>query len=119
MEQYLRAYVNYLQDDWADWLPLAEFATNNQVSEAHGSSPFFANKGFDPRYQFDLSPAAPNNVDDRRALITARTLSEIHSHLRTELLRAQMRYQDNADRHCIPAPDYQVGDSAPSQQTGQ
>jgi transposase InsO family protein len=110
MEQYLRAYVNYLQDDWADWLPLAEFATNNQASEAHGSSPFFANKGFDPRYQFDLSPAAPNNVDDRRALTTARTLSEIHSHLRTELLRAQMRYQDNADEHRIPAPNYQVGD---------
>jgi transposase InsO family protein len=110
MEQYLRAYVNYLQDDWADWLPLAEFATNNQASEAHGSSPFFANKGFDPRYQFDLSPAAPNNVDDCRALTTARTLSEIHSHLRTELLRAQMRYQDNADEHRIPAPAYQVGD---------
>ena len=33
MEQYLRAHVNYLQDDWAKWLNLAEFATNNQASE--------------------------------------------------------------------------------------
>jgi hypothetical protein len=49
MEQYLRAHVNYLQDDWAEWLPLAEFAANNQASETTGSSPFFANKGFDPR----------------------------------------------------------------------
>jgi hypothetical protein len=29
MEQYLQAHVNHLQDDWAHWLPLAEFATNN------------------------------------------------------------------------------------------
>jgi len=31
-EQYLQLYVNYLQDDWADWLPIAEFASNNHTS---------------------------------------------------------------------------------------
>ena len=36
MEQYLQAYVNYLQDDWIRYLALAEFATNNQVSETTG-----------------------------------------------------------------------------------
>jgi transposase InsO family protein len=65
MEQYLRAHVNYLQDDWAEWLPLAEFAANNQASETTGSSPFFANKGFDPHCQFDLSPAATNDINDQ------------------------------------------------------
>ena len=29
MEQYLWSYVNYLQDEWSSWLPLAEFAANN------------------------------------------------------------------------------------------
>jgi hypothetical protein len=48
MEQYLRAHVNYLQDDWADWLLLAKFAANNQALETTGVLPFFANKGFDP-----------------------------------------------------------------------
>jgi hypothetical protein len=48
MEQYLRAHVNYLQDDWADWLLLAKFAANNQALETIGASLFFANKGFDP-----------------------------------------------------------------------
>ena len=43
MEQYLRWYVNYLQDDWPKWLPLAEFAANNQMSESTKISPFFAN----------------------------------------------------------------------------
>jgi hypothetical protein len=47
MEQYLWAHVNYLQDDWAEWLPLAELAANNQASETTELCPFFANKGFD------------------------------------------------------------------------
>ena len=29
LEQYLRAYVNYQQDDWTELLPYAEFAYNN------------------------------------------------------------------------------------------
>ena len=29
MNKYLWAYVSFTQDDWVDWLPLAEFATNN------------------------------------------------------------------------------------------
>jgi hypothetical protein len=48
MEQYLQAHVNYLQDNWIDWLLLAEFAANNQASEITGVLPFFMNKGFDP-----------------------------------------------------------------------
>jgi hypothetical protein len=99
MEQYLRAHVNYLQDDWVDWLPLAEFAANNQASETIGASPFFANKGFDPRCQFNMMPTATNDVKDRCALTSSKTLSEIHSHLCAEINRANHRYQDNADKH--------------------
>lgn len=29
LEKYLRVYVNYLQTEWAKWLPIAEFAYNN------------------------------------------------------------------------------------------
>ena len=36
MEQYLHAQVNYLQDDWAMYLHLAEFAAKNQTSETKG-----------------------------------------------------------------------------------
>ena len=49
MEQYLRAHGNYLQDDWAKYLHLAEFAANNQASETTKLSPLFANYGFNPR----------------------------------------------------------------------
>lgn len=46
-EQYLRSFVNFSQDDWAKWLPLAEFCSNNTVSETterqghHSRSPDF------------------------------------------------------------------------------
>ena len=43
MEQYLRCYVNYVQDDWLKWLPLAKFAANNQMSKSTKISLFFAN----------------------------------------------------------------------------
>jgi len=49
MEQYLRSYVNYLQDDWADWLPIIEFTSNNRTSETMAVSLFFANLGYDHR----------------------------------------------------------------------
>jgi len=45
MEQYLRSYVKYLQDDWADWLPIAKFASNNHTSKTTTVSLFFANLG--------------------------------------------------------------------------
>jgi transposase InsO family protein len=32
MEQYLRCFVNYLQDNWNSRIPLSEFAWNNQAS---------------------------------------------------------------------------------------
>jgi len=49
IEQYLRAYVNYLQDDWSFWIPSAEFAINNYVSTTTSMIPFFANSGQHPR----------------------------------------------------------------------
>jgi len=48
LEQYLHIYCNYQQDNWADLLPLAEFAYNNAPSATTGVSPFFANKGYHP-----------------------------------------------------------------------
>ena len=49
MKNYLRAYVSYLQDDWIDHLPIAEFAANNHVNESTRMTPFFADNGFHPR----------------------------------------------------------------------
>src|SRR5258707_12239509 len=44
LEQYLRVYTNYQQDNWATLLPMAEFTYNNATNATTGVSPFFANK---------------------------------------------------------------------------
>jgi len=51
LEQYLRAYVNYWQDDWKELLPMTEFAYNNGYQESTKHTPFFANYGTNPEYQ--------------------------------------------------------------------
>jgi len=43
--QYLWMYINYHQDDWSEWLPLAQFTLNNRVSTSTGESPFYLNHG--------------------------------------------------------------------------
>jgi len=110
MEQYLRAYVNYLQDDWSEWLPLAKLASNNNTSETTATSLFFANLGYDPRWQFDLTSVAPHQPDDQHACSAVEALSTIHNHLRAEMHWVQLRHQENSDKHHRLAPDYQVGD---------
>src|SRR5260221_4894529 len=54
LEQYLWAYMNYQQDNWAPLLPLAEFAYNNAASATTGISLFFVNKGYHPRLSTNL-----------------------------------------------------------------
>jgi len=51
LEQYLRAYINYQQDDRCGYLPHAEFAYNNGYQETIKSTPFFANYGINPEYE--------------------------------------------------------------------
>ena len=43
LEQYIRIYCSYQQDDWEPLLPLAEFAYNNAPNASTGITPFFAN----------------------------------------------------------------------------
>ena len=46
LKQYLRVFTNFVQNDWVSWLPLAEFACNNQVNDSTGVSPFLQTTDF-------------------------------------------------------------------------
>src|SRR5207245_2348851 len=78
LEQYLHVYCNYQQDNWADLLPLAEFAYNNSPSATTGVSPFFANKGYHP----NLSIHPEYQLSSECACSYAIDLSELHEYLR-------------------------------------
>jgi len=53
LEQYLRVFIDYRQEQWLDWLGTAEFAYNNKIHSATKVSPFKANYGQDPRMGFE------------------------------------------------------------------
>src|SRR5258708_7299482 len=93
LEQYLWAYTNYQQDNWALLLPLAEFAYNNTVSATTGISLFFMNKGYHLRLSTNLlalssSSEAQHYVAD---------LDQLHSQLKVLIAEAQEHYQKAAD----------------------
>src|SRR5271165_4208151 len=49
LEQYLRCYVNYWQDNWVSLLPLAQFAYNSATNETTKYSPFYVNYRYKPQ----------------------------------------------------------------------
>uniref|UniRef100_A0A8C5QDJ5 Gypsy retrotransposon integrase-like protein 1 n=1 Tax=Leptobrachium leishanense TaxID=445787 RepID=A0A8C5QDJ5_9ANUR len=59
LEQYLRCYSSYQQDDWSNLLPTAEFAYNSQIHDSIHNTPFFVNYGFHPSTLPDLSTTSP------------------------------------------------------------
>src|SRR5258705_2979883 len=93
LEQYLRAYTNYQQDNWAPLLPLAEFAYNNAASATTGISPFFANKGYHPMLSTNL--LAPSSSSEAQCYVA--DLDQLHSQLKVSIAEAQEHYQKAAD----------------------
>ena len=84
LETYLCAYCSYQQDDWVDYLALAEFSFNNLENSSTRQTPFFANLGFHPTFEPRITerstvPAAAN---------LASRLEILHQELRAELLQA-------------------------------
>jgi len=106
LEQYLRIYCNYQQDNWAKLLPLAEFAFNNSPSATTGVSPFFANKGYHP----DIAVNSDLGLSSSRAQEYTSDLKELHEFLRSEMALAQQHYQGPADAKRSTPPDFKIGD---------
>ncbi len=116
MEHYLRAFVNYMQDDWAKWTPGAEFAANNVPSATTLASPFLANSGQNPRLGFEPLEPLPSGLTAqvRVKLINinefTKKMEEITGHLRDEMLIAQAIYESSANERRRPCSRYLVGD---------
>jgi hypothetical protein len=49
VEQFLRIYANSAQDDWSDWLPIAQYTHNAWPNSTTRRSPFELIMGFVPR----------------------------------------------------------------------
>jgi len=53
LEQYLRMFIDHRQEQWPEWLGIAEFAYNNKAHLSTRITPFKANYGQNPRMGFE------------------------------------------------------------------
>jgi len=107
VEQYLRIYCNYQQDNWSQLLSLAEFSYNNAQHTSIGCSPFYANYGFNPRFTIEVHQFEKHPVPAAQEM--AERLKNIHEDL-TELIKVtqnqQAKYYDAKHKRV----EYKVGD---------
>jgi len=103
LEQYLRAYVNYQQDNWKELLPMAEFAYNNGYQESIKRIPFFANYGVNPEYQ---------NIGHlmQGKITPPEDMSQLHDTLQAEMTEVQLRHKEYYDAGRKLDPNLQSGD---------
>jgi hypothetical protein len=99
MEQYLRAFINYQQDNWTSWVPMAEFASNNDTSDMTGCLLFFGNYSFHPRMTFSQHPVQnSNDIREVNADTLIQNMNVISELMKTETSRAQSIQAEQADK---------------------
>ena len=99
LEEMLRSYVSWRQDDWDTHLPTLELAINSTRSPTTGYTPFWLNYGQEVRMPIDSAlPSSAANRNPESAHRIARLLQDLIT-TRGNIVRAQERQRANADLH--------------------
>jgi hypothetical protein len=110
LEEMLRAFVNFQQDDWDERLDLAELAINNSVHASTGFTPFRLTFGQEVQLPLDHAIAAAQPSNNPEA---AQRIERLHADLkraRENIERAQQRQARYVDAHRRDVT-FAVGDS--------
>ena len=80
LEQYLRFYCDYGQENWSNLLPMAQFVLNCRYHSSIGATPFQMMLGFTPKWNMNpsLQSDVPAAKETANALRIARE-NAIHS----------------------------------------
>ena len=108
LEQYLRSFINYEQDDWADLLPMAEFAYNNSVHASTKETPFRVLYGYNPRV-IELQTETETEPPAQDVQIRAERLATIRHRVHEDLIKAR-DYQEKYYNKKKIAKTYKIGD---------
>src|SRR5260221_2723665 len=108
IEAYLRVFVSHRQDDWADWLPLGEFAYNNKVHSATCQTLFELDARQHPC--LGVEPMRTSTIE------AVDTFTRRLGHTQEEAKAALEQLADDMkwyyDWNCQVAPEYKVRDKA-------
>jgi len=106
LEQYLRMFIDYRQEQWPDWLGTAEFAYNNKTYSSTKMSPFKANYRQDPRMGFEMR--RKGKYEGAEKFVTK--IKEIQKEAKAALGKAQEEIKKYADRKRAEVDEYKVED---------
>jgi hypothetical protein len=101
IEDFLRCFVSYQQDDWSELLPLAEFAYNNHVHSSTHNSPFFVTYGFHPHPEPTIASNGAVPSVDRHV----EQLQTIRAELQAEIRHAQEDYTRHYNKYVQDNPE--------------
>ena len=106
LEQYLHMFIDHHQEQWLEWLGMAEFVYNNKAYSGTKVLLFEANNGWSPRMGFELRKKGRFKGAER----FAKRMEEVQGEAKTALTKAQEEIRRYADKKRGEAVEYKVGD---------
>ena len=108
LEHYLRTFADGEQSQWANHLPLAEFAYNNSRHSSTGESPFYLMYGYHPEIHYEVEDnSAVEGVPEAKERV--RRLNEIRNFCAQRLEHAAAQQAKYYNQKHKPM-SYSVGD---------
>jgi hypothetical protein len=105
IEETLRNYVQYQQHAWAAQIPYVEMSINSAMHRSTGMTPFEADLGYMPKLPLGaLRPTSNPSVAD-----FVGHLQQINNRIRDNLLVAQQRMAEQANKGRREEVDYREG----------
>jgi len=106
LEQYLRMFIDHRQEQWPEWLGMAEFAYNNKTHSSTKMSPFKANYRQNPRIGFKRIKKGKYEGAEK----FVEKIKEIQEKAKAVLGKAQEEMKKYADRKRAKVDNYKVED---------
>ena len=106
LEQYLRVFINYRQEQWPDWLGTAKFAYNNKIYSATKVFPFKTNYGQDPQMEFKGKRKRKFEAAGK----FVKKIKRIQKETKVTLEKVQEKIKKYADRKQGKGEEYKVRD---------
>jgi len=99
-------FIDHRQEQWPEWLGIAEFAYNNKAYLSTRMSPFRANYGQDPRMGFEERKKEKSEGMERFVI----KMKEIQEKVKAALSKAQEEMKKYANKKRAEVNEYKVGD---------